>query len=491
MTKETQESVKSRSVLSDVTVLVAEDDLALRDAVTDTLDLSGCTVEAFSGAESAVAYLEAHDVDIIFSDVCMGEMDGHSFLEWVQSNKPYIPFVLMTAYGAIERSVDAMRKGAADYLVKPFQPRALIDLVGRFAGGSNSVDGYVVEDPKMRAVYEVAARVAKTDSTVLIGGESGTGKEVMARAIHANSQRADRPFVAINCAAIPESMLEATLFGHEKGAFTGAYNSAPGKFEQANGGTLLLDEISEMDIGLQAKLLRVIQEREVERVGGRKTISLDVRILATTNRNLRQFVDEKQFREDLYYRLSVFPVAIPPLRDRTGDIIPLAEYLLRHHAQRMNRMGVVLESSARDKLVSHSWPGNVRELDNVMQRALILAVGNRITSNELLLDTDFEAVAAASTQFNGSSAPLLTDPSDSMVSIEKPLQPAVDVVDHLAEDNSAVDLHQEMNHHEVEQIQQALAQTRGSKKDAAELLGLSPRTLRYRMARLREKGLID
>ena len=486
-------SLSSKAFAGGVTVLVAEDDLALRDAVTDTLELSGCLVHAFSGAESAVKHLEKHDVDIVFSDVCMGDMDGHSFLDWVQSNKPYIPFVLMTAYGTIERSVDAMRNGAADYLVKPFQPRALIELVERFVGGSTPVEGYVVEDQKMRAVYELVARVAQTDSTVLIGGESGTGKEVMARAIHAKSLRADKPFVAINCAAIPESMLEATLFGHEKGAFTGAYSSAPGKFEQANGGTLLLDEISEMDLGLQAKLLRVIQEREVERVGGRKTIPLDLRILATTNRNLREYVEQKQFREDLYYRLSVFPVAIPPLRERTGDIIPLAEYLLRHHAQRMNRVGVMLESSAKEKLVNHRWPGNVRELDNVMQRALILAVGNSVTSNELLLDPDFEAGSVSNFDPSASQGVAVADTRSAVPldeSYSKSASPAL-TEESNEPDEAPVDLNQEMNHHEVEQIQQALAQTRGSKKDAAELLGLSPRTLRYRMARLREKGLID
>ena len=473
--------MRDKSVEKKVQVLVAEDDLALRDAVTDTLELSGCEVKAFSGAEGAVAFLEKNDVDIVFSDVCMGDMDGHSFLEWVQVNKPYIPFVLMTAYGTIERSVDAMRMGAADYLVKPFQPRALIDLLEQFVGGSNRADSHVVEDPRMRAVYELAARVAQTDSTVLIAGESGTGKEVMARAIHARSLRADKAFVAINCAAIPESMLEATLFGHEKGAFTGAYTSAPGKFEQANGGTLLLDEISEMDLGLQAKLLRVIQEREVERVGGRKTIPLDVRIVATTNRNLRRYVEEKQFREDLYYRLSVFPVLIPPLRERSGDIVPLAEYLLRHHAQRMNRAGMVLESSAKEKLLSHHWPGNVRELDNVMQRALILAVGNGVSSNELLLDPDFESADAS--DLDG------YDQAEGLVRAN-----TVDGHSGVADDHphaTSGDLHREMNHHEVEQIQQALAQTRGSKKDAAELLGLSPRTLRYRMARLRDKGLLD
>ena len=212
----------------------------------------------------------------------------------------------------------------------------------------------------------------------MISGESGTGKEVLARYIHDHSPRSKQPFVAINCAAIPENMLEAMLFGHEKGAFTGAYASSPGKFEQANGGTLLLDEVSEMDMALQAKLLRVLQEREVERVGGRKTIALDVRVLATTNRDLRDYVREGKFREDLYYRLSVFPMAWKPLRERQADIWPLAQRLLSDHAVKMKRPGITLDPATRPLLTSYGWPGNVRELDNAVQRSLIMASGNSV-----------------------------------------------------------------------------------------------------------------
>src|SRR5690606_21197862 len=225
--------------------------------------------------------------------------------------------------------------------------------------------------------------VAQSDSTVLIVGESGTGKEVLARYIHNHSPRSKQPFIAINCAAIPENMLEAMLFGHEKGAYTGAHSSAPGKFEQANGGTLLLDEISEMDIGLQAKLLRVLQEREVERLGGRKTIKLDVRVIATSNRDMRSEVVAGKFREDLYYRLSVLPLQWAPLRDRPDDIIPLAEKLLHRHALKQNRRGVSLSVSAQQAMLAYPWPGNVRELDNVMQRALILQMGKQIYAEDL------------------------------------------------------------------------------------------------------------
>src|SRR5690606_10784694 len=237
-------------------------------------------------------------------------------------------------YASIEASVDAMKNGAVDYLVKPFAPQLLVETVARHMGVAQMQgDNPIAEAPSSRHLLQLATRVAHSDSTVLIVGESGTGKEVLARFVHENSPRRNKPFVAINCAAIPENMLEAMLFGYEKGAYTGAHATTPGKFEQANGGTLLLDEISEMDIGLQAKLLRVLQEREVERLGGRKTIKLDVRVIATSNRDMRLQVVEGKFREDLYYRLSVLPLQWAPLRDRIEDIVPLAERILQKHAQ--------------------------------------------------------------------------------------------------------------------------------------------------------------
>lgn len=270
-------------------ILLVEDDRALREALADTLLLGGYDYRAVDCAEAALVALGEEPFGLMISDVNMPGMDGHQLLGIVRQRLPQLPVLLMTAYGAVERAVEAIRQGAADYLVKPFEPNTLLELVARHALGRMSVadqDGPVALEPASRQLLDLAARVARSDSTVLISGESGTGKEVLARYIHQQSPRAAKPFIAINCAAIPDNMLEATLFGHEKGAFTGAIACAPGKFELADGGTILLDEISEMPIGLQAKLLRVLQEREVERVGARRPINLDIRVLATTNRDL-------------------------------------------------------------------------------------------------------------------------------------------------------------------------------------------------------------
>ena len=466
--------------LQSVTVLVVEDDYALREAIVETLGLAKCTVHEAGSAEEACVFLEKQNVDIVFSDVCMGDMDGHALLGWVQRHKPHIPFVLMTAYGTIERSVEAMHSGAADYLVKPFEPRALLDLLDKYAGGTTVDEGPVIGDEKTQAVYDIARRVAQTESTVLISGESGTGKEVLSRFIHSHSACHNGPFVAINCAAIPESMLEATLFGHEKGAFTGAYSAAPGKFELANGGTLLLDEVSEMELGLQAKLLRVLQEREVERVGGRKTIPLEVRVLATTNRNLRAHVEAGKFREDLFYRLSVFPLHLPALVERQGDVLPLAQHLLDHHAARMHRKGVEFSKEAQEKLLAYHWPGNVRELDNVVQRALIMCTGQLIATADLLFDSPVTGANATPPMQEVD----VQDVDASRVTAEQ--------VGDDSEVSAVVgELSDDLKRHELQKILRALDKTKGSKKEAAELLGLSPRTLRYKMAKFRESGLLD
>lgn len=291
------------------TVLVVEDDHDLMDALSDTLTLAGYGVTTATDGADALRVLEDNSFDLIVSDIQMPKMDGHTFLKKVKADHPDLPVMLMTAYGSIQQAVDAMRDGAVDYMVKPFEAEVLVNMVSRYAGTpSHDVEDVIAEDANSRQLFSVAKRVAQSDATVMISGESGVGKEVLARYIHINSNRHTQPFVAINCAAIPENMLEATLFGYEKGAYTGAYKACPGKFEQAQGGTLLLDEITEMDLGLQAKLLRVLQEREVERLGGSKTIALDVRVLATSNRNVKSYVDEGKFREDLFYRLNVFPL---------------------------------------------------------------------------------------------------------------------------------------------------------------------------------------
>jgi two-component system response regulator FlrC len=355
----------------------------------------------------------------------------------------------MTAYGTVQNAVEAMREGAADYLVKPFDAATLVSKVAHYVQNrpATGEPELVAVDPRTRALVDLAGRVAANDVTVLITGESGSGKEVLARYIHRRSRRSAGPFVAINCAAIPDNMLEAVLFGYEKGAFTGAVQACPGKFEQAQAGTLLLDEISEMNLGLQAKLLRVLQEREVERLGGRRTVALDVRVLATSNRVLREEVAAGRFREDLYYRLNVFPLALPPLRERRADIVPLAERLLVRHARAAGRAAPRLSASAAERLLAHDWPGNVRELENLIQRALVLCAGDAIAEHDLSFET----------------APIAPAPAEG--------------------------LGHDLRAREQQLILDALAAEGGRRKQAAERLGISPRTLRYKLARLREAGI--
>ncbi|MBD2837632.1 sigma-54-dependent Fis family transcriptional regulator [Pseudomonas sp. JM0905a] len=458
-------------------ILLVEDDRALREALADTLMIGGYDYHAVDCAEAALVALGEESFGLMVSDVNMPGMDGHQLLAIVRQRYPQLPVLLMTAFGAVERAVDAIRQGAADYLVKPFEPNTLLDLVARHALGRVSQpigDGPVALEPASRQLLELAARVARSDSTVLISGESGTGKEVLAQYIHQQSTRANGPFIAINCAAIPDNMLEATLFGHEKGAFTGAIASAPGKFELADGGTILLDEISEMPLALQAKLLRVLQEREVERVGARRPISLDIRVLATTNRDLAGEVAAGRFREDLYYRLSVFPLAWRPLRDRPADIQPLAERLLAKHVKKMNHAAVRFSAEALAALLAHAWPGNVRELDNAVQRALILQQGGVIRPHDLCLTAPIGmAIAPAAPAFAAMpvSAPVVPLPTAAAP----------------AEAPSA--LGDDLRRHEFQMIIDTLRSERGRRKEAAERLGISPRTLRYKLAQMRDAGM--
>ncbi|MCQ4286328.1 sigma-54 dependent transcriptional regulator [Pseudomonas stutzeri] len=455
-------------------ILLVEDDRALREALGDTLELGGYAYRAVESAEAALQVLEQESFGLVVSDVNMPGMDGHALQALIRQRYPQVPVLLMTAYGAVERAVEAMRQGAVDYLVKPFEPRMLLGLVARHACGQLGTfdqQGPVAVEPASRQLLALAARVAQSDSTVLISGESGTGKEVLARYIHQQSARANKPFIAINCAAIPDNMLEATLFGHEKGAFTGAIATQPGKFEQADGGTLLLDEISEMPLGLQAKLLRVLQEREVERVGGRKPIVLDIRIVATTNRELADEVRGGRFREDLFYRLSVFPLAWPALRERPGDIVPLAERLLAQHAVKMRQANVRLTAEARQNLLSHPWPGNVRELDNAIQRALILQQGGLIRPEDLCLT----AVAGSA-----SRAPITA--FDAVPSMPAAVAPQVPT-------EAAGALGEDLRRREFELIIDTLRAERGRRKETADRLGISARTLRYKLAQMRDAGM--
>ena len=472
-------------------VLIAEDDDDLREALSATLQLSGYTViEAIDG-ESALAALAREPVGLLISDVQMKPMDGHALLARARSEYPDVPVILMTAYGMIDKAVSAMRAGAVNYLTKPFEPGRLLEEVAcnmRPAPAAASgrqrragTDGVVARDPSTRAVLELARRVSATDATVLITGESGTGKEVFARFIHRHSRRAAAPFVAINCAAIPENLLEATLFGYEKGAFTGASQATAGKFEQAQGGTLLLDEVSEMPLPLQAKLLRVLQEREVERVGGRRPVLLDIRVLATSNRDMAAEVRSGRFRDDLYYRLNVFPIELPPLRERPLDILPLAQEVIARFAAGRE---IGLSPAAERSLTTHRWAGNIRELENVLQRALILAHGTVVEPGDLHLPA---AAPAAGVAVGRQELPL-PSPLGSL-----PLPAAV--VDAAGQGGSgaAVASTETLDIKSLERrhILEALALAGGSRRKAASRLQMSERTLRYKLAQYRAAGWLD
>ena len=428
-------------------ILIVEDDATLREALVDTLELSRYQVLTADDGMQAMEVLKTQPVGLIITDVQMPNMTGLQLLHEVKSRWPHLPVLLMTAYGVISQAVEAMREGACDYLVKPFEVSELLARVARwmlpvsFSGDSRAV----MDDPATSALYAMALRVADTPATVLITGESGTGKEVLARFIHQHSSRAGKPFVAVNCAAIPDNLLEATMFGYEKGAFTGATQAQAGKFEQAQGGTLLLDEISEMPLALQAKLLRVLQEREVERVGGHKAIPLDVRVLATSNRDMKEEIAKGGFREDLYYRLNVFPLHIAPLRERGQDILPLARHFLAAMASAMGRGTMRFSEDAERAMLHYPWPGNARELENVVQRAVILASGEAITSQHLHLPAQ-----------NNPAMPESVGVADDLKSLERA------------------------------HIMNALNSVSGSRRLAAQKLGMSERTLRHKLQQYRE-----
>jgi two-component system response regulator FlrC len=438
-------------------VLVVEDDAALREALLDTLRAAGLPALSAPDAAGALRLLASEEVALVISDVQMPGANGYELLTSIRCLRPDLPVVLMTAFGTVAQAVAAMREGATDYIVKPFDAQALIEMARRLLAARVVPHDLVAVDPESRRLVALARKIAENDATVLITGESGTGKEVYARFIRDHSARAAAPFVAINCAAIPENMLEASLFGHEKGAFTGAQSAHAGKFEQAQGGTLLLDEISEMDLGLQAKILRVLQEREVERLGGNRTISLDVRVIATSNRDLPEEVRAARFRADLYYRLNVMSLKLPPLRERRGDILPLARRAMQACA-RPGTPALSLSADAQSKLLHYDWPGNARELSNIVQRAAWLAVGGCIDARDLDAGA---APAAAALPVDSSNMPA-------------PPQAGLD---------------QGLKQRERELILATLRVTGGSRKLTAERLGISPRTLRHKLQQLKAAGV--
>jgi two-component system response regulator FlrC len=456
-------------------VLIVEDDLSLCEALCDTLEIGGYRVVSARNGTEALIKLQHGQFKLVVSDVQMPVMDGFELLKNMQHKHSKTPVLLMTAFGTIPKAVEAMQAGASDYLIKPFDAAALVNKVAGYVVNpitANTDDNQrVVQDESMKKLYALIAKVAKTDVTVLLQGESGTGKEVVARFIHQNSTHYQGPFIAVNCAAIPENMLEAMLFGYEKGAYTGAVQSMPGKFEQAQGGTLLLDEIAEMDLALQAKLLRVLQEKEVERLGSHKKIKLNVRILAATNQKLKEQMEQGLFREDLYYRLSVFPISIPPLRNRTGDILPLAQELMQRHIGKKANVPE-FDHQAVEKILAYSWPGNVRELDNVVQRALILLTDDKITIDDLVFE-------------DAGSIMAMSPSSDTVGKVVES--------HHIDVNNESIELGglgEGVRSAEESIILQTLKMENGSRKITAEKLGISPRTLRYKMARMKDSGVI-
>lgn len=472
-------------------ILVVEDDPELQEALVDILSINAFEVVSVSSAEQALQALD-DEIGMVFTDIRMDGMDGYTLMTRIRALKPYLPIVLMTAYGTVEQAVDAMKAGAVDYIVKPFEANVLLEKAkAYFNRDASSEDDFVVADSVTQQLKTMAKKVARSDASVYISGESGTGKEVLARYIHNQSSREKQPFVAINCAAIPESMLEATLFGYEKGAFTGAGKSMPGKFEQAQGGTIFLDEIGEMKVDLQTKLLRVLQEKEVERIGSTKIIQLDVRVLSASNIDMKKSIQDGAFREDLFYRLNVFPMRLPPLRERPRDVAAIAERLIKRHCND-TRVEPFISAPALKKLLEYRWPGNIRELDNVLQRALLMMSGDSIKVEHIFFDDQME------NQFSGQSEEIYQTEKgshnhtkasnvDSSAAYNRNVSGAQPefTETHLYEEALPMDL----KARETQLILQTLRSNDGHRQKTADALNISPRTLRYKLAKLKEQGI--
>jgi DNA-binding NtrC family response regulator len=387
--------------MSSLPVLIVEDKDSLRTMLRHALEAHGHTVLEALDEPEAVQQLQRARPVVVLTDLKLPVGDGFGVLRAAKELDPELPVVVMTAYGSIQDAVTAMREGAMDFLAKPIDPDHLLLMVERAMAQRRMLTEYILlkeelaerrgapriigEDAKLRQVSQQLHRAAETDATVLLEGESGTGKELFARTLHALSSRNDGPFVAINCAAIPDTLLETELFGYEKGAFTGAAARKPGRFELAHRGTLFLDEIGDLPLALQAKILRALEEKQFERVGGTQSLHVDVRVVAATNRNLKQRVAERQFREDLYFRLSVFPIQIPPLRERVDDVLMLARHFVEKFCRDLNKTALTLAPGAIDELRAYPWPGNVRELQNCIERAVILTEGDSIHARHLNL----------------------------------------------------------------------------------------------------------
>ncbi len=443
-------------------ILIVEDEAKLRRLLELQLADEGFQVRTVPDAESGLQLLTKDPFDLIVTDFKLPGMSGLEFLQAVKRVNADLPVVVMTAYGTVESAVEAMKNGASDYVLKPFSLAELALVIRKeldshqlreenrslreALGQRYQYENIVAHSEKMQAVLALVERVAPTNATVLVGGESGVGKDLIARAIHQHSHRASGPFVKINSTAIPENLLESELFGFEKGAFTGASASKPGKFELADKGTLFLDEIGDVPPATQVKLLRVLQEREFERLGGTKTLKVDVRLIAATNRDLRAALEEGSFREDLYYRLNVVAIDIPPLRDHKEDIPELAEFFLQKYARESNKTMQGISPAALKLLVDYHWPGNIRELQNVIERAVTLSTDSKLDVADIHLDSPSPRAAAGPT----------------------PVMPAGMTLEQWEE----------------EMIREALRQANGNKSQAARALGLSRNALRYRLSKM-------
>ena len=464
---------------ADPPILLVEDKDSLRAMLRHALEAQGHMVVEARDQPEAEAALQRSRPAVVLSDLRLPEGDGFGVLRASKDLDPQLPVIVMTAYGSIQDAVAAMKEGALDFLAKPVDPDHLLLMVERALAqrrlatenlllkeelaqrrGAPQIVG---DDPKLKQVSVTLHRAAATDTTVLLEGESGTGKELFARALHALSPRADGPFVAINCAAIPETLLETELFGHEKGAFTGAAARKPGKFELAHRGTLFLDEIGDLPLSLQAKILRVLEEKRFERVGGTLPLQVDVRVVAATNRNLKAAVAARQYREDLFFRLSVFPIVIPPLRERPDDISRLARFFIDRFCRDLNKKALVLSTAAEDDLRHYAWPGNVRELQNCIERAAILTEGDTIHPRHLNLSF---------------RTPL---PSHAPADDEQSPWTKIDLSGSLGDASRRV-----LAEVERRKIEQALREASGNRGRAAEILQVSYKAF---VAKLREYGL--
>jgi two-component system response regulator FlrC len=486
-------------------VILVEDDEDLREAIAVTLRMKGIDFVTHQRAETVVPLLRPDLNTVLVTDYKLPGMNGIDLLKIAQKECPDLPVVIMTAFADAKLAVEALKAGARDFLIKPFVPQQLIEIISRYrapnsapvtapalttdstkteAVGSQirpAEHNVIAVDPKTVAIFARCERVAATDTSVLVTGESGAGKEVVAHHIHKTSKRANGPYVAINCAAIPETLLESILFGHEKGSFTGATKAQAGKFEQANKGTLFLDEIGEMPATLQTKLLRVLQDKKIERIGSTDFIQADVRIIAATNLNLQDQVKAGKFREDLYFRLNVFPIHILELRKRPLDIIPLAEFFLKRYSVNIGRDSLALSNAAKALLQKYAWPGNVRELENIIQRAVLLADRDQIYAEDLELD-DSHLSHDISTPDHSAQIPEIPEsPNLNPKSDQNGTEIAL-IKSESGQDIESV---------EREHILKVLAEVNGSRTKAVEILGISARALRYKLKSYKEAGFLN